>query len=76
MHLAVFIMLLVSAELQDLIKPYVLRRTKAQVALDIPEKHEVTIHHPLSDLQKKYYKALLMKDLGTSVSTSLNHQIL
>lgn len=41
-----------------------LRRTKAEVAVDIPEKSEVFIYHPISDLQKKYYKAILTKDAG------------
>ena len=41
-----------------------MRRTKADVALDIPSKSEVFIYHPISDLQKKYYKAILTKDAG------------
>jgi len=44
----------------------VLRRTKAQVALDIPPKCDLILYHPLSELQKKYYKAILMKDAGRS----------
>jgi len=45
----------VSDDLQSLIKPWLLRRTKAEVALDIPEKSEVFIYHP---------KAILTKDAG------------
>ena len=55
---------LVSDQLQNAIKPYIMRRTKADVALDIPSKSEVFIYHPISDLQKKYYKAILTKDAG------------
>lgn len=63
---------LVAEELQTIIKPYILRRTKAQVALDIPPKSEVTLYHPLSDLQKKYYKAILMKDSGKLYSVCIS----
>ena len=64
-RLLILVLCFTAAEsLQQLIKPYLLRRTKAMVALDIPEKSEVTIYHPISDLQKKYYKAILTKDAG------------
>ncbi|KAM7318232.1 hypothetical protein ACRRTK_022969 [Alexandromys fortis] len=39
------------------------RRVKAQVATELPKKTEVVIYHGMSALQKKYYKAILMKDL-------------
>ncbi|OBS74727.1 hypothetical protein A6R68_14730 [Neotoma lepida] len=38
-------------------------RVKAQVATELPKKTEVVIYHGMSALQKKYYKAILMKDL-------------
>lgn len=59
--------ILVSEKLQDTIRPYLLRRTKAEVALDIPDKSELFVYHPISDLQKKYYKAILTKDAGNLV---------
>ena len=32
---------------------------------DLPTKSEVILYHGMSALQKKYYKAILTKDLGT-----------
>ncbi|XP_067935531.1 chromodomain-helicase-DNA-binding protein 1-like isoform X2 [Watersipora subatra] len=52
----------VSDKLQQTIKAYIVRRTKAEVALDIPDKSELSVYHPISELQKKYYKAILTKD--------------
>lgn len=48
-------------------QPFLLRRVKAQVATELPKKTEVVIYHGMSALQKKYYKAILMKDLGTGL---------
>ncbi|CAH6926685.1 chromodomain-helicase-DNA-binding protein 1-like [Phodopus roborovskii] len=50
-------------ELHRLLQPFLLRRVKAQVATELPKKTEVVIYHGMSALQKKYYKAILMKDL-------------
>uniref|UniRef100_A0A673U3X8 Chromodomain helicase DNA binding protein 1 like n=1 Tax=Suricata suricatta TaxID=37032 RepID=A0A673U3X8_SURSU len=54
---------LTASELHKLLQPFLLRRVKAEVATDLPKKTEVVIYHGLSALQKKYYKAILMKDL-------------
>ncbi|XP_075837942.1 chromodomain-helicase-DNA-binding protein 1-like isoform X1 [Microtus pennsylvanicus] len=51
------------SELHRLLQPFLLRRVKAQVATELPKKTEVVIYHGMSALQKKYYKAILMKDL-------------
>ncbi|XP_066117882.1 chromodomain-helicase-DNA-binding protein 1-like isoform X2 [Saccopteryx bilineata] len=50
-------------ELHRLLQPFLLRRMKAEVATELPKKTEVVIYHGMSALQKKYYKAILMKDL-------------
>nr|XP_044994147.1 chromodomain-helicase-DNA-binding protein 1-like isoform X2 [Jaculus jaculus] len=50
-------------ELHKLLQPFLLRRVKAEVAADLPRKTEVVMYHGMSALQKKYYKAILMKDL-------------
>ncbi|KAM9385655.1 chromodomain-helicase-DNA-binding protein 1-like [Pholidichthys leucotaenia] len=52
-----------AAELQSVLEPFLLRRVKSQVALDLPKKTELVVYHGMSALQKKYYKAVLMKDL-------------
>ncbi|XP_045139645.1 chromodomain-helicase-DNA-binding protein 1-like [Echinops telfairi] len=53
-----------ASELHKLLRPFLLRRVKAEVATELPKKTEVVIYHGMSALQKKYYKAILMKDLG------------
>uniref|UniRef100_A0A7N6AUA7 Chromodomain helicase DNA binding protein 1-like n=1 Tax=Anabas testudineus TaxID=64144 RepID=A0A7N6AUA7_ANATE len=49
--------------LQSVLEPFLLRRVKSQVAVDLPKKTELVVYHGMSALQKKYYKAVLMKDL-------------
>ncbi|KAH0628670.1 hypothetical protein JD844_010082 [Phrynosoma platyrhinos] len=51
-------------ELHSLLRPFLLRRVKAEVAVDLPKKMEVILYHGMSALQRKFYKAILMKDLG------------
>ncbi|KAG5833507.1 hypothetical protein ANANG_G00276650 [Anguilla anguilla] len=52
-----------AAELHGVLQPYLLRRVKAEVALELPRKTELLVYHGLSALQKRYYKAILTKDL-------------
>ncbi|KAI3369040.1 hypothetical protein L3Q82_026001 [Scortum barcoo] len=52
-----------AAELQKVLEPFLLRRVKSEVAVDLPKKTELVVYHGMSALQKKYYKAVLMKDL-------------
>uniref|UniRef100_A0A6Q2Y1E4 Chromodomain helicase DNA binding protein 1-like n=1 Tax=Esox lucius TaxID=8010 RepID=A0A6Q2Y1E4_ESOLU len=50
-------------ELQSVLQPFLLRRVKSEVAADLPKKTELLMYHGLSALQKRYYKAILMKDV-------------
>ncbi|KAK6313622.1 hypothetical protein J4Q44_G00150810 [Coregonus suidteri] len=52
-----------ASALQSVLQPFLLRRVKAEVAADLPMKTEILMYHGLSALQKRYYKAILMKDL-------------
>ncbi|XP_028258745.1 chromodomain-helicase-DNA-binding protein 1-like [Parambassis ranga] len=52
-----------AAELQSILEPFLLRRVKSEVAVDLPKKTELLVYHGMSALQKKYYKAVLTKDL-------------
>ncbi|XP_029004426.1 chromodomain-helicase-DNA-binding protein 1-like [Betta splendens] len=52
-----------ATELQSVLEPFLLRRVKSEVAVDLPKKTELLVYHGMSALQKKYYKAALMKDL-------------
>uniref|UniRef100_A0A3B4ASK2 Helicase ATP-binding domain-containing protein n=1 Tax=Periophthalmus magnuspinnatus TaxID=409849 RepID=A0A3B4ASK2_9GOBI len=51
-----------AAELQSVLEPFLLRRVKSEVALDLPKKTELVMYHGMTALQKKYYKAILTKD--------------
>jgi superfamily II DNA or RNA helicase len=46
------------AELNARIRPFLLRRTKAEVAADLPEKIEITELVPLGDSQRGLYEAI------------------
>ncbi|RLV99065.1 hypothetical protein DV515_00010278 [Chloebia gouldiae] len=50
-------------ELHCLLQPFLLRRVKSEVAEELPKKVEVVLYHGMSALQKKYYKAILTKEL-------------
>ncbi|XP_035033235.1 chromodomain-helicase-DNA-binding protein 1-like [Hippoglossus stenolepis] len=52
-----------AAELQSVLEPFLLRRVKSEVAVDLPKKTELLMYHGMSALQKKCYRAILMKDL-------------
>uniref|UniRef100_A0A8C2ALZ3 Chromodomain-helicase-DNA-binding protein 1-like n=1 Tax=Cyprinus carpio TaxID=7962 RepID=A0A8C2ALZ3_CYPCA len=51
-------------ELHRVLQPFLLRRVKAEVAAELPKKTDLVVFHGLSALQKRYYKAILMRDLG------------
>jgi SNF2 family DNA or RNA helicase len=50
-----------ATKLQALIKPFVLRRTKTQVATELPAKTENLFYCQMSDLQKEYYEEIKSK---------------
>ncbi|XP_062827426.1 chromodomain-helicase-DNA-binding protein 1-like isoform X2 [Anolis carolinensis] len=50
-------------ELHSLLKPFLLRRVKSEVASELPKKMEIILYHGMSALQRKFYKAILTKDL-------------
>ena len=51
----------VSVELRKLVKPFLLRRTKEQVAKDLPPKTESTIHVEMGPKQRVIYDAFVQK---------------
>lgn len=51
------------SELHQLLQPYLLRRTKEEVLKDLPGKTELVLYHGITALQKKLYKAVLVKDV-------------
>lgn len=52
-----------------MLQPFLLHRVKAEVAAKLPKKTDLVVFHELSALQKRYYKALLMRDLGRSAKS-------
>ncbi|CAH8596700.1 unnamed protein product [Dicrocoelium dendriticum] len=73
-------------ELSKVIQPFILRRTKHQVALDLPPRLDVLIYHSLTPLQLKIYQSLLTRnadvftsvvanELGTSTSNLPSYRI-
>ncbi|MEQ2225101.1 Chromodomain-helicase-DNA-binding protein 1-like [Ilyodon furcidens] len=57
-----------ASELQSILEPFLLRRVKSEVALDLPKKTELVVYHGMSALQKKYYKAILTRDYEAFVN--------
>ncbi|MBN3299546.1 CHD1L protein, partial [Amia calva] len=53
-----------ASELHCVLQPFLLRRVKAEVAADLPQKTELLVYHGMSALQKGYYRAILTRDLG------------
>jgi len=49
------------AQIHDLIRPYILRRTKAQVLTFLPSLAQILVPVTMSVLQKKVYKNILAK---------------
>ncbi|XP_008405813.1 chromodomain-helicase-DNA-binding protein 1-like [Poecilia reticulata] len=61
-----------ASELQSILEPFLLRRVKSEVAFDLPKKTELVVYHGMSALQKKYYKAILMRDYDAFVNEQGN----
>nr|XP_023656657.1 chromodomain-helicase-DNA-binding protein 1-like [Paramormyrops kingsleyae] len=52
-----------ASELHRILQPFLLRRVKAEVATELPKKTELVVYHGMSALQKRYYRAILTRDL-------------
>ena len=56
------------------IEPFTLRRTKQQVAQELPEKVEAVVKCPLSESQRAEYSRIIQKqELGDDVQDALNN---
>ncbi|RLU14719.1 hypothetical protein DMN91_012606 [Ooceraea biroi] len=49
--------------MRDILKPFMLRREKTEVCLEIPSKKEVIVYAPLTELQYDLYKAVLTHNI-------------
>ncbi|KAG8945049.1 hypothetical protein FRC00_010282, partial [Tulasnella sp. 408] len=52
------------SELHNLLKPYFLRRVKADVMTDLPPKNEVIVPISMAPLQKEVYRSILEKNMA------------
>ena len=51
------------AQLHKVLRPFMLRRLKSQVATDLPAKKEVLLYVGMSEMQARLYRGILEKDL-------------
>merc|ERR1719334_326231 len=53
------------ATLHQILTPFLLRRVKADVDLQIPPKKELLVYCPLSEIQKEMYRAIVERTIDT-----------
>ena len=63
------------AKLNHQIAPFILRRTKAEVLRELPEKTEQVIYAPMSEEQEKIYNATLMKARNRILQTGVENKM-
>lgn len=51
------------SKLHEILRPFLLRRMKKDVLLTLPEKREIVIYCPMTQLQKEYYHRVQSKTL-------------
>jgi len=64
------------SQLHKILRPFMLRRLKADVEKSLPPKHETILFVGMSAMQKKLYKDLLMRDLDVLQGKSGNRTAL
>jgi len=62
-------------KLHDILRPFLLRRLKTDVELELPKKQEKLVFTGLSKLQTMYYKATLEKNLDKVLSEESQRQL-
>ncbi|XP_032682123.1 lymphoid-specific helicase-like [Odontomachus brunneus] len=53
----------VLSSLREILKPFMLRRIKSDVCLEVPPKKELIVYAPLTELQHDLYQAVLSRDI-------------
>lgn len=62
------------ARFREQVRPFILRRTKADVVSDLPPKVEMSLVCPMTDLQRNEYRRLVeqgLDDVGNSLSEAI-----
>ncbi|CAK9833094.1 Lymphoid-specific helicase [Anthophora retusa] len=65
----------VLSSLREILQPFMLRREKSDVCLEVPPKKELIVYAPLTELQHDLYKAVLNYDIA-KLSKSQEEQII
>ena len=60
----------VASTLHRILRPFMLRRLKADVAKDLPEKKEVYVYVGLSGLQRQIYKDIVLKNADSILNAN------
>jgi len=62
-------------KLHQILRPFLLRRVKNDVELELPKKAERMVNTTLSDIQRKFYHAILHKQLQDVLSLAAQKQL-
>jgi SWI/SNF-related matrix-associated actin-dependent regulator of chromatin subfamily A member 5 len=60
------------SQLHKILRPFMLRRLKADVEKSLPPKHETILYTGMSAMQKKLYRDILLRDIDAINGTSGN----
>jgi ATP-dependent DNA helicase len=63
------------SKLHQILRPFLLRRVKTDVELELPSKHEKIVMTKLTELQQTYYKAIVSKTLPEILSAHAFQQM-
>jgi len=62
-------------KLHQILRPFLLRRVKEDVEVDIPKKQEKVVYTKLTEIQQKYYQAVVSKTLPDILSEQAIKQL-
>jgi SWI/SNF-related matrix-associated actin-dependent regulator of chromatin subfamily A member 5 len=60
----------ITSTLHRILRPFMLRRLKTDVARDLPEKKELYVYVDLSPMQKQIYREIILKNADSLIATS------
>ena len=60
----------IASTLHRILRPFMLRRLKTDVARDLPEKKELYVYVPLAPMQKEIYRDIVLKNADSILNTN------
>ena len=60
------------SSLHDILTPFLLRRIKEEVTLDLPKKREYVLYAPMLAKQRELYSAVLRRELATVLENNMS----